>query len=85
MNAWPLLWVLLAACAMMICGWLWQRRTGNAGIVDVLWSAGMSASAMYYAVVLPGAPLPRLLVGLMGGLWGARLALHLARRVFSEQ
>ncbi|MET0814716.1 MAG: DUF1295 domain-containing protein, partial [Pseudoxanthomonas sp.] len=85
MNAWPLLWVLLAACAMMIGGWLWQQRTGNAGIVDVLWSAGMSASAMYYAVVLPGAPLPRLLVGLMGGLWGARLALHLARRVFSEQ
>ena len=85
MNAWPLLWVFLAACAMMMGGWLWQKRTGNAGIVDVLWSAGMSASAIYYAIVLPGTELSRLLVGLMGGLWGARLALHLARRVFSEE
>jgi len=85
MNAWPLLWVFLAACVMMTAGWLWQKRTGNAGIVDVLWSAGMAASAIYYAIVLPGAELSRLLVGLMGGLWGARLALHLARRVFSEE
>ena len=84
MNAWPLLWVALAAAVMMLGGWAWQRRSDNAGVVDVLWSAGMAASAIYYAMVLPGAALPRLLVGLMGGLWGARLALHLARRVFSE-
>ncbi len=85
MNIGPLLWVFVAACVMMTAGWLWQKRTDNAGIVDVLWSAGMSASALYYAVVLPGASLPRMLVGVLGGLWGARLALHLARRVFSEE
>jgi steroid 5-alpha reductase family enzyme len=83
-NAWPLLWVAIAAAVMMLGGWAWQRRTDNAGVVDVLWSAGMAASAVYYAAVLPGAALPRLLVGVMGGLWGARLALYLARRVFSE-
>ena len=85
MNTWPLLWVLLAASVMMALGWLWQRRTDNAGIVDVLWSAGMAMAAVYYSLAMPGAALPRLLVGLMGGVWGARLALHLARRVFSEQ
>ena len=85
MNTWPLLWVLLAASVMMALGWLWQRRTDNAGIVDVLWSAGMAMAAVYYSLALPGAALPRLLVGVMGGVWGARLALHLARRVFSEQ
>ena len=85
MNIGPLLWVFVAACVMMTAGWLWQKRTDNAGIVDVLWSAGMSASALYYAVVLPGASLPRMLVGVLGGLWGARLALHLARRVFSDE
>jgi len=85
MNAWPLLWVLLAASVLMGGGWLWQRKTANAGIVDVLWSAGMALAAVYYALVLPGAALPRVLVALMGGLWGARLALHLARRVFSEE
>ncbi len=84
MNAWPLLWVLLAASVMMTGGWLWQRKTDNAGIVDVLWSAGMALAAVYYALVLPGAALSRVLVGALGGLWGARLALHLARRVFSE-
>ena len=85
MTAWPLLWVVLAATVMMLGGWAWQRRSDNAGVVDVLWAAGMAASAVYYAAVLPGATLPRLLVALLGGLWGARLALHLARRVFSEE
>lgn len=84
MNALPLLWVLIGASVMMVFGWAWQRRSGNAGVVDVLWSAGMAASAVFYAAVLPGATLPRLLVGILGGLWGARLAIHLAQRVFSE-
>ncbi len=85
MHPLPILWVLLAASAMMVAGWLWQRRSDNAGVVDVLWSAGMAASALYYAAVLPGAALPRGLVALMGGLWAARLCLHLAQRVFSEE
>lgn len=84
MNGWPLLWVAIAAALMMVCGWAWQRRSNNAGVVDVLWSAGVAASAVYYAAVLPGAVLPRVLVAVMGGVWGARLAIHLARRVFSE-
>ena len=85
MHALPILWVFLGASAMMLAGWAWQRRHDNAGIVDVLWAGGMSASAVYYALVLPGAVLPRLLVALMGGVWGARLCLHLAQRVFSEE
>ena len=84
MNAWPLLWVLLAASAMMGGGWLWQRKSHNAGIVDVLWALGMGLTAIYYAWVATGAALPRLLVGVMGGLWGVRLASHLAARVASE-
>ncbi len=85
MHALPILWVFLAASAMMVAGWAWQRRHDNAGIVDVLWAGGMSVSALYYALVLPGAALPRLLVALMGSVWGARLCLHLAQRVFSEE
>lgn len=84
MDAWPLLWVLMGASVMMVLGWAWQRRSDNAGVVDVLWSAGMAGSAVFYALVLPGATLPRALVGLLGGLWGARLALHLAQRVLRE-
>ncbi len=35
--------VWLGASIVMIGGWLYQRRTHNAGIVDVLWSTCMAA------------------------------------------
>ena len=61
-----------------------QRRRNNAGIVDVLWSAGLAASAVTNGVLGNGALVPRVLVGLLGGIWGARLAVHLWLRVRSE-
>ena len=85
MNAWwALLIVWLLAVALMALGWRWQRRRGNAGIVDVLWSAGLGGAAILIACLAHGAFAPRLLFGLLGGLWGARLAWHLWRRVRGE-
>ncbi|HEY0230294.1 MAG TPA: DUF1295 domain-containing protein [Dokdonella sp.] len=84
MNAWPLLAVWLGASLVMLGGWLQQRRTRNAGIVDVLWSACMAGAAVFYAACASGALLPRLLVAVLGGIWGCRLALHLWRRVSHE-
>ena len=84
MNAWPLLLVWLVASAIMLLGWLRQRQTLNAGIVDVLWSACMAGAALLYASVADGAPMPRILVAVLGGVWGCRLALHLMHRVASE-
>lgn len=77
---------LVWACssAAMLGGWLHQRRTRNAGIVDVIWSAGMAASALIYAATGSGAMLPRVLVALMGAIWGIRLALHVWHRVRHE-
>jgi steroid 5-alpha reductase family enzyme len=47
MNAWLVLLVVwLLAAAMMIFGWCWQRAHANAGIVDVLWSAGLGGAAV---------------------------------------
>lgn len=85
MILWPLWTVAAAATVMMLAGWYWQSRHRNAGIVDVLWSVGMAASAVFYAFVLPGASLPRLLVAVLGGLWGLRLAWHVGHRVFTEE
>ena len=85
MSPWyaaAVLW-LLAALAMT-AGWLWQLRTHNAGLVDVLWTLGIGIGAALYAVLLDGAPLPRALLALLAGLWSLRLALHLARRVLGE-
>lgn len=59
--------------ALMLAGWAWERARRNAGIVDVLWAAGMGLAALVLAVGGSGAALPRLL-----------LAVHLARRVLGE-
>ena len=45
MSGWiALLLAWLLAAAMMTLGWLWQRQQDNAGIVDVLWSAGVGGA-----------------------------------------
>lgn len=85
MIAWRLLLAIwLAAAVMMTLGWLWQRRHDNAGIVDVLWSAGLAVSAVLNGIWGSGAQVPRVLVALLGGIWGARLAGHLWIRVRGE-
>jgi steroid 5-alpha reductase family enzyme len=71
-----LLTVLIAVAAKS-GAWLLQKRTGNAGLVDPIWAFTLGALAAVYAV-LGTAPLPaRIALGLMGGLWGARLGVHL--------
>jgi len=64
--------------------WLWQCRTRNAGWVDVGWALGLAVMAILAAVLGPAPLERRLLVGLMGGLHGLRLGLHLWRRVAHE-
>lgn len=77
-----LIWAL--AAVMMLAGWVWQQRRRNAGIVDVLWASGLAASAVLCAALGNGAPGPRLLLALAGGIWGTRLAWHLWHRVCRE-
>jgi steroid 5-alpha reductase family enzyme len=84
-RIWTALGTIWLACAsMMALGWQWQRRRSNAGIVDVLWAAGLGGAAISLALVGQGAAVPRAMLAVLGGLWGARLATHLWRRVDSE-
>lgn len=69
---------------IMALGWHWQRRRRNAGIVDVLWAAGLGVAAVLMAGTGTGAALPRVLVAFLGGTWSWRLAAHLWRRVSGE-
>lgn len=78
------LMVLLATSVLMTLGWLWQWYRRNATIVDAIWSTCMGASAIFYAVVGSGPTSLRIVVAILGGLWGGRLALHLVKRTFSE-
>lgn len=73
----------LAAIAMSL-GWLWQKRRANAGIVDVIWSFGVGGAAVLAAWLGAGDSLPRIVMGVLGGIWGARLGLHLWHRVRNE-
>ena len=85
MNAWLILLLVWGlAVLMMALGWRWQRRHTNTGIVDALWAAGLGGAAVLLALLGPGAALPRLALGVLGGLWGLRLAWHLWRRVRRE-
>ncbi len=82
MSARLILAVIYAtAVVAMLGGWWWQQRRRNAGIVDVLWSLGLAAAALIAAALGGGAPAARAFVGVCGGAWGLRLALHLWGRV----
>ncbi|MEQ1894455.1 MAG: DUF1295 domain-containing protein [Planctomycetota bacterium] len=71
------LWAVLA----MGVTWLRQRRTHDAGPVDLVWTLGVGLTALVHAVTSSGWGPRRVLVAALAGLWAARLALHLARRL----
>ncbi len=72
---WLIMMVAMAAL------WEVQRRYGKAGIVDILWAAGVGALAVLFAVAGPGYPPRRLLIGLLAGGWSLRLTAYLLVRV----
>ena len=78
------LWGAGILSLMQLCLWLWQVRTRNAGWVDVGWALGLAIMALVAALLGPAPIERRVLVGLMGGLHGLRLALYLGRRVATE-
>lgn len=61
-----------------------QRRTGDAGIVDVGWSYGVALGAIFCAATGSGSVVHRVVIGAMIGFWGLRLGTHiLVDRVLS--
>jgi steroid 5-alpha reductase family enzyme len=75
---------LIGAMVLMFVLWLVQRRTSNAGIVDVGWTFGIGALVCGLSVVTPGDPLRRVIVAAIAVLWSLRLGTHLVHRVRSE-
>lgn len=77
-----LVWAMSAA--VMAIAWYFSMRVKNVGYVDVVWAALMSAAAILVSYLGIGSVLPRALVALFGGIWGARLCIHLLKRVLHE-
>ncbi|HEX5124071.1 MAG TPA: DUF1295 domain-containing protein [Rhodanobacteraceae bacterium] len=84
MNPQPLAVVLGFCTAVMLAGWLVERRKRNPAIADLCWAACISASALYLGLVANGSLLSRLLVAMMGGIGGFRLFMHLLQRMLVE-
>jgi steroid 5-alpha reductase family enzyme len=72
-----LIWIAAAAALLMFVLWGVQILTRDAGIVDVGWAGGLGAAAVFCAITGEGDLTRRLIIGLMGGIWGFRLAAHL--------
>ncbi|ARP82867.1 hypothetical protein CAL12_19980 [Bordetella genomosp. 8] len=83
----PQQWLVIVMCMVvaMALGWRWQSRHRNAGIVDVIWSLGMGASALLIAATGQGSGIARICLAVMAGVWAARLAWHIWRRVRQEE
>jgi len=72
------------AVVVMLFGWLYEGKTNNAGIVDVLWAGLMSALPVFYAIQSDGSLLLRIVAAAVMSVWYLRLFIHLCSRVFSE-
>jgi steroid 5-alpha reductase family enzyme len=75
-----LLGVALMA-AVMAAVFALARKLRNFSIVDVAWSANFTLLALLYATFGGGWAPRRILVAALVGLWSARLAIHLGRRI----
>lgn len=71
-------WSVLVVAFVLL--WVLQRRTGDAGVVDVGWTAALGFLAVLYAAGLDdGLTARRWLVAVLAGGWSGRLALYLLR------
>lgn len=69
-------WCLLAAAMILL--WLLQLRSGDAGVVDLAWTAGLGLLALLYAAGLhEGLATRRWLVAGMVAIWSLRLSFYI--------
>ncbi|HEY3287468.1 MAG TPA: DUF1295 domain-containing protein [Gemmatimonadaceae bacterium] len=69
------------AGGLMLVAWQLYRVTDKASWVDAFWAGNLAVITFGYAVFLSGDATRRAVVAVVGGLWGARLAAHIAVRV----
>ncbi len=78
---------LIAAAAMMALMalvWLIHIPLKNAGIVDIAWAFGLAMMAWLYAMMGDGHGPRRIMLAVIAGLWGLRLAAYLFIRVIGK-
>jgi steroid 5-alpha reductase family enzyme len=80
-----ILLVAVGLSIVMTLAWAYQRRVGNAGWVDVFWTAGLGLAGVAVSLApMPGATGPtgrQALIALMVAVWSIRLGSYLGVRV----
>ncbi|MCB9465937.1 MAG: DUF1295 domain-containing protein [Candidatus Eisenbacteria bacterium] len=77
-----MIWIGAASLfALMSVLWFVSYRKTNAGWVDIGWTIGTGGLGVLYAFLGDGDLLPRVAVGVLSGLWGLRLTVHLLPRL----
>jgi len=75
------LWLLgqgfLGVSLWMVALWLWQKRSGNAAVVDVGWTLSLPALHLFWAMTAGQGRGRALLLAFLVCLWGMRLAGYL--------
>jgi steroid 5-alpha reductase family enzyme len=72
-----IVWIAVGSWLVMLALWLLQLRTKDAGVVDVGWAACLGAAAAFCGLTGEGDAARRAIIGIMGSVWGFRLAVHL--------
>jgi len=73
----------IAAAALMALLWLVQLRTGDAGIVDVAWAAGVGFLSAGFAALSPGLASRQWMVLAVVLVWALRLAGYVLVRMLT--
>ena len=74
--------VALVMVVAMTGAWLVERRTGNSGWIDSIWTFGLGTAGMVGSLLPFGAgPMSRrVLIAGLAAAWALRLGLHVASR-----
>ena len=82
MNAFALIGLgLIASVIMFALLWVYQKRGGDAGIVDVAWGLNVGLLALAFCLFAEGDSTRRIIVALLAMLWSARLSWHVYHRL----
>lgn len=80
------IWLVGLLCVFILMAVVWRIavRIGNAGIVDIAWSAGFAPIALFFALLADGYWIRRALIAALVCLWSLRLGGYLYVRVMSH-
>ncbi|WP_417382635.1 DUF1295 domain-containing protein [Gimesia sp.] len=85
MNLWlMILYGWLSMSAVMVALWFVQRKTGDAGIVDVAWGMGVGLLTLFFVWAREDGDLTRRIVlAVLAMVWALRLSVYVLGRVLT--